>query len=169
MIDRLIGGELLSIELSLLTLLCSCQLKLYIWLISCVLMAIYSQSMIIFLLSRMMEPTIGFRSVTCLVYPCLLCYLDDLFVYSLLNAINACCHGESEIHDLKTIHFDAGEYFCTVSNFRSSFYSFQEILVSSYCRSQIVLQGVSIALLCKPCTSYDRQAVCPSVRLSRWH
>jgi len=36
------------------------------------------------------------------------------------------------------------------------------------------LQGVSIALLCKPCTSYDRQAVmsvrpsvCPSV--TRWH
>jgi len=28
-----------------------------------------------------------------------------------------------------------------------------------------ILQGVSIALLCKPCTSYDRD-VCPSVRLS---
>ena len=29
-----------------------------------------------------------------------------------------------------------------------------------------ILQVVSMALLCKPCTSYDRQAVCLSVRLS---
>jgi len=32
--------------------------------------------------------------------------------------------------------------------------------------AMVLLQGVSIALLCKPCTSYDRQAVCPSVCLS---
>ena len=71
----------------------------------------------------------------------------------------------------KAIHVMTGILFRTV--FPRSFKVVSEWLISYSC---LFLQGVSIALLCKPCTSYTIGmsvclSVCPSVRpsVTRWH